>query len=152
MLQVAYWLVPLPVVRGIQLAQGLSFAMSAVKYVRYEQDLAKAKSLSQRPWTGLDGLVLAIVATCFIVIVNGAGDEVERLEEDEEDDAADGPESGDGGRRRRSTWKRLLNKMASSIPSAVIVFVLGTAKATLFLSLYTKALLLIYILSNSVVV
>ncbi|OAY71056.1 Molybdate transporter 1 [Ananas comosus] len=135
LMEVAYWLVPLPVVRGIQLAQGLSFAMSAVKYVRYEQDLAKAKSLSQRPWTGLDGLVLAIVATCFIVIVNGAGDEVERLEEDDDeeddDDAADGPESGDGGRRRRSTWKRLLNKMASSIPSAVIVFVLGVILAVI---------------------
>ncbi|XP_020115220.1 molybdate transporter 1-like [Ananas comosus] len=133
LMEVAYWLVPLPVVRGIQLAQGLSFAMSAVKYVRYEQDLAKAKSLSQRPWTGLDGLVLAIVATCFIVIVNGAGDEVERREEDDDDDAAaaDGPESGDGGRRRRSTWKRLLNKMASSIPSAVIVFVLGVILAVI---------------------
>lgn len=70
-----YNLVPLSVVRGIQLAQGLSFALTAVKYVRKVQDFSKSKSTGSRPWLGLDGLVLAIVCACFIVIVNGAGQE-----------------------------------------------------------------------------
>lgn len=106
LMELAYWLIPLPVVRGIQLAQGLNFAMSAVKYVRYDQNLGKGKSLGQRPWTGLDGLILAIVAACFIITISGAGDE-------ESNDTAT------TSRRRR--WKRAV----SSIPSAVIVFVLG---------------------------
>ena len=34
LMQLVYTLIPLCVVRGIQLAQGLSFAFTAVKYVR----------------------------------------------------------------------------------------------------------------------
>ncbi|GAU15130.1 hypothetical protein TSUD_08680, partial [Trifolium subterraneum] len=74
LMQIVYKIIPLSVVRGIQLAQGLSFALTAVKYVRKVQDLPKSKSVGQRPWFGLDGLVLAIVCACFIVIVNGAGE------------------------------------------------------------------------------
>ncbi|PKA63431.1 Molybdate transporter 1 [Apostasia shenzhenica] len=70
----AYRIIPLPVVRGVQLAQGLSFAISAVKYIRKEQDLAKGKSLEDRPWLGLDGLILAIIAASFIILINGAGE------------------------------------------------------------------------------
>ncbi|PWA35509.1 molybdate transporter 1 [Artemisia annua] len=73
LMRLAYRLIPLPVVRGIQLAQGLNFAMTAVKYVRKVQDFSKSKSKGNRDWLGLDGLVLAIVCICFITIVNGAG-------------------------------------------------------------------------------
>ena len=39
-----YRLIPLPVIRGVQLSQGLSFAFTAVKYIRKNQDFAKNKS------------------------------------------------------------------------------------------------------------
>ncbi|KAI9083238.1 hypothetical protein K1719_034770 [Acacia pycnantha] len=47
-----YKFIPFCVVRGIQLAQGLSFALTAVKYVRKIQDLPKSKSLGNRGWFG----------------------------------------------------------------------------------------------------
>ncbi|KAG1361267.1 molybdate transporter 1 [Cocos nucifera] len=118
LMQLAYKLIPLPVVRGIQLSQGLSFAMTAVKYIRHDQDLAKGKSLGQRSWLGLDGLLLAIAATIFILVVNGAGEEIE--DHDNELDLALVGSSEEQGRRRRR-WRKLL----ASVPSAVIVFLLG---------------------------
>jgi hypothetical protein len=75
LMQLVYKLIPLSVVRGIQLAQGLSFALTAVKYVRKVQNFSTSKSMGNRHWLGLDGLVLAIVCACFIVVVNGAGEE-----------------------------------------------------------------------------
>jgi xanthine/uracil permease len=75
LMQLVYKIIPLSVVRGVQLAQGLSFALTAVKYIRKVQDFSKSKAGNNRPWLGLDGLVLAIVCACFIVIVNGAGQE-----------------------------------------------------------------------------
>ncbi|XP_037442221.1 molybdate transporter 1-like [Triticum dicoccoides] len=84
LMKLVYWFVPLPVVRGIQLAQGLNFAMAAVKYIRYEQDLAKSKSLGRRPWAGLDGLALAIAAIFFVALVNGAGDDHSTAVQEEE--------------------------------------------------------------------
>jgi len=124
LMQVVYKLVPLSVVRGIQLAQGLSFALTAVKYVRKVQDLPKSKSLGQRPWFGLDGLVLALVCACFIVIVNGAGQK--------NSGCCGAPEDGDlGGQIQRNdeggrkTKMNKLRKIIFSLPSALIVFVLG---------------------------
>jgi hypothetical protein len=130
LMRLVYWIVPLPVVRGIQLAQGLHFAMAAVKYIRYEQDLDKAKSMGRRPWTGLDGLVLALAAVCFILLVNGAGDDQGGIEnqggDDDDDDGTNNQQGGGGGSRdRREKTRRLLRL----IPSAVIVFVLGVAFA-----------------------
>uniref|UniRef100_M8BNU8 Molybdate transporter 1 n=1 Tax=Aegilops tauschii TaxID=37682 RepID=M8BNU8_AEGTA len=74
LMKLVYWLVPLPVVRGIQLAQGLNFAMAAVKYIRYEQDLGKGKSAvgKLRPWAGLDGLVLAIAALALGLVLGSS--------------------------------------------------------------------------------
>ncbi|XP_078166335.1 molybdate transporter 1-like [Carex rostrata] len=118
LMKVAYWLIPLSVVRGIQLAQGLNFAMTAVKYIRNEQNLGKGKSLGERPWTGLDGLILAIVACCFILVINGAGKEAQQQNEDETND----DENPDSTVRQR---KNFLEKLVDSIPSAVIIFVLG---------------------------
>ncbi|XP_064996967.1 molybdate transporter 1-like [Musa acuminata AAA Group] len=115
LMELAYKFIPLPVVRGIQLAQGLSFAMTAVKYVRYDQDLAKGKASGDRRWMGLDGLVLAIAATVFVVIVNGAGEAAEQGREEQVIH-----EQG-RGRRRAKSW----TKVIFSVPSAVVVFVLG---------------------------
>ncbi|XP_008810462.1 molybdate transporter 1-like [Phoenix dactylifera] len=118
LMQLAYKLIPLPVVRGIQLSQGLSFATTAVKYIRHDQDLAKGKSLGQRSWLGLDGLLLAIAVTFFIVVVNGAGEEVE---DDNELALALVGSGEEQRRRRRRRWRKLL----AWVPSAVIVFLLG---------------------------
>ncbi|KAJ8429392.1 hypothetical protein Cgig2_002014 [Carnegiea gigantea] len=77
LMELVYKLIPLSVVRGIQLSQGLAFAMAAVKHIRKEQDFAKSKTLGDRPWVGLDGLLLAIVCACLIIVVNGGGEERE---------------------------------------------------------------------------
>ncbi|ERN13623.1 hypothetical protein AMTRI_Chr06g177510 [Amborella trichopoda] len=82
LMRLAYALIPLPVVRGVQLSQGLAFALTAVKYVRNKQNFSTGKSTGTRPWLGLDGLVLALVSLCFIVIVNGAGDEDSDLDDE----------------------------------------------------------------------
>ncbi|KAK7351419.1 hypothetical protein VNO77_10870 [Canavalia gladiata] len=116
LMQLVYKLIPLCVVRGIQLAQGLSFALTAVKYVRKVQDLPKSKSLGERQWLGFDGLVLAIVCFCFIVVVNGAGEDIHDPEM-----SRSCVQGGESERKRRSK----VRKVIFSLPSAFLVFVLG---------------------------
>ncbi|KAG4931189.1 hypothetical protein AAZX31_17G191300 [Glycine max] len=121
LMQLVYTLIPLCVVRGIQLAQGLSFAFTAVKYVRKIQDLPKSRALGDRHWFGLDGLVLAIVCLCFIVIVSGAG----------EKDQCDGESESLGKRveEARNMRKNRVRRLVFSLPSAFIVFMLGVVLA-----------------------
>ncbi|KAK7311844.1 hypothetical protein RJT34_10247 [Clitoria ternatea] len=124
LMQLVYKLIPLSVVRGIQLAQGLSFALTAVKYVRKVQNLPKSKSLDDRHWLGFDGLVLAIVCVCFIVIVNGAGEDNESgtgNSTDDNDNYGYKNDNRDGEGRKMNKWR----KVVFSLPSAFIVFVLG---------------------------
>lgn len=130
LMQLVYKLIPLCVVRGIQLAQGLSFALTAVKYVRKIQDLPKSKSLGERHWFGLDGLVLAIVCLCFIVIVNGAGEKNRGCcgdpgDDDTRDCDLDGQRGAEGAKSRTSRVRKII----FSLPSAFIVFVLGVVLA-----------------------
>ncbi|KAE8680795.1 Molybdate transporter 2 [Hibiscus syriacus] len=106
-----YRILPLPVVRGVQLSQGLSFAFSAIKYIRYNQDFVASKSTTPRAWLGLDGLVLALSSLLFLVIFTGSGDH------------NDGNESDDDEHPRRRNSKR--SRIMGSIPSALIVFLLG---------------------------
>ncbi|KAL5783212.1 hypothetical protein ACOSP7_008241 [Xanthoceras sorbifolium] len=120
LMQLAYKLIPLSVVRGIQVSQGLSFAMAAVKYIRKVQDFSKSKTKGERPWLGLDGLVLAIVCACFIIVVSGGGEERNERESDDIDHEEE-------IRPRRRT--RLIWKIISSLPSAFIVFLLGVVLA-----------------------
>ncbi|KAL8090116.1 hypothetical protein AgCh_039552 [Apium graveolens] len=117
LMQLVYKLIPLPVVRGIQLAQGLSFAMTAVKYVQKKQNFAKSKSSGERPWIGLDGIVLALACAIFIVVVTGAGDEHDEVT----DHLSGGVE--------RSDKRRRLRKIIASLPSAFIIFLLGVVLA-----------------------
>ena len=123
LMETVYRLIPLPVVRGVQLSQGLSFAMTAVKYIRKEQDFSKSKSGGERHWVGLDGLLLALVCAIFIVVVNGAGEE-SRGGGSDDDGGLGGDEERPGARRRR--W---LRRIISSLPSAFIVFLLGVVLA-----------------------
>ncbi|XP_072966679.1 molybdate transporter 2 [Typha angustifolia] len=96
-----YRLLPLPVVRGVQLSQGLSFAFSAIKYIRFDQDFSTSSSLGPRPWLGLDGLLLAVSALLFLALATGAGEETNQ--------------SPSPNCRNTST----------RIPSALLVFLLG---------------------------
>ncbi|XP_075508322.1 molybdate transporter 1-like [Primulina tabacum] len=115
LMKLVYKLIPLPVVRGIQLAQGLSFAMTAVKYIRTVQNFAKSKTAGDRHWLGLDGLLLSIICACFIIIVNGAGDENDDCEINDSS--------------RSGSWRRKLRKNIASLPSAFIIFLLGVILA-----------------------
>ncbi|KAK8585461.1 hypothetical protein V6N13_050440 [Hibiscus sabdariffa] len=117
LMQLAYKLIPLSVVRGIQLAQGLSFAMNAVKYIRKVQDFLKSKSIGNRHWLGLDGLVLAHFCACFIIFVNGAGEERNETETDVVVD------------EERNSKRRRIRRIMASIPSALIIFILGVVLA-----------------------
>ncbi|XP_050265920.1 molybdate transporter 1-like [Quercus robur] len=123
LMQLVYKLIPLSIVRGIQLAQGLSFALTAVKYVRKVQNFSNSKSMADRPWLGLDGLVLAIVCACFIVIVNGAGEEMEHTDERETTNGHDEEESPNTRKRRN------LRNFIFSLPSAFFIFLLGVVLA-----------------------
>lgn len=107
-----YRFLPLPVVRGVQLSQGLSFAFSAIKYIRYDQDLATSKSGAPRPFLGLDGLLVALVALLFLVLTTGAGDTLHQPHDSERESS-----------RRRRVSRRL--QLLSAIPSALIVFLIG---------------------------
>ncbi|KFK32553.1 hypothetical protein AALP_AA6G257900 [Arabis alpina] len=118
LMQFVFNIIPLSVVRGIQLSQGLAFAMSAVKYVRKEQNFSKSKSLGDRPWLGLDGLVLALVCVLFIVLVNGDGEEEQKEEE----------EDRDGSRRSKRRWVSI-RKGVANVPSALLIFLLGVVLA-----------------------
>ncbi|KAK7384790.1 hypothetical protein VNO78_30493 [Psophocarpus tetragonolobus] len=129
LMQLVYMLIPLSVVRGIQLAQGLAFALTAVKYVRKIQDMPKSKSLGERHWLGLDGLVLAIVCLCFIVIVSGSGEKDTIHHGCGDDDignlGCDQKRIVEVGGKRKSRVRRVI----FSLPSAFIVFVLGVVLA-----------------------
>ncbi|GLU17096.1 hypothetical protein SLE2022_334910 [Rubroshorea leprosula] len=114
LMQLVYRLIPLSIVRGIQLSQGLSFAMSAVTYIRKVQDFSKSKSSGDRHWLGLDGLILAIFCACFIILVNGSG------EETAEEDA---------GGEERLRKKRRFRKIIFTLPSAFFIFLLGVILA-----------------------
>ncbi|XP_051119181.1 molybdate transporter 2 [Andrographis paniculata] len=114
-----YRFLPLPVVRGIQLSQGLSFAFSAIKYIRYDQDFTattKTKTTDPRPWLGLDGLILALTALLFLILTTGDGTGATEIENP--------PPTPTSVQRHRSRAERRL-KILSSIPSALIVFLLG---------------------------
>ncbi|KAJ4959516.1 hypothetical protein NE237_026627 [Protea cynaroides] len=104
-----YRFIPLPVVRGVQLSQGLSFAFSAIKYIRYHQNFVTGKAGSARPWFGLDGLILALSALIFVVLTTGSGDSVDETETEPD--------------RPRRPVRRL--RILSAIPSALLVFLLG---------------------------
>lgn len=117
-----YRYLPLPVVRGVQLSQGLQFAFSAIKYIRYQQDLAStsAKTDTVRPWFSLDGLAIALVAVLFLVLTTGAGEDKHNSERQQQH----GEEELDSVVVRRNKINQRL-KILSMIPSALIVFLFG---------------------------
>lgn len=95
LMSLLYRYIPLPVVRGIQLSQGLNFAFSGIKYSRYNQDFETGKSLGDRPWLGFDGLVLALSALAFLVLSTGSGDSsTDNIVGNKIDNPVEDPEAG----------------------------------------------------------
>ena len=121
LMHVVQKLVPLPVVRGIQLSQGLSFAITGVKYVIKNQNFATGKSKGDREWMGTDGMLVALLTFCFIVVVGGSGPPPPG--EDEEADVAG--QQQQQNRRPLSTWRRWFQR----VPTAIIVFIVGLVLA-----------------------
>ncbi|KAF3954024.1 hypothetical protein CMV_020582 [Castanea mollissima] len=117
-----YRFLPLPVVRGVQLSQGLSFAFTAIKYIRYNQDLVTSKSGTPRSLLGFDGLVVALVSLLFLILTTGAGDHHDDNQEDHENHARD---DDDGCRQPQNRRECKRVRFLSSIPSALIVFLVG---------------------------
>ncbi|OAE35362.1 hypothetical protein AXG93_3546s1200 [Marchantia polymorpha subsp. ruderalis] len=88
LMNVATRLVPTPVIRGFQLSQGISFGVTAIKYIVKKQDFMTGKDLGPRDWLGTDGMLLALCAFTFVVLVSGPGDDmVQQASEPEESDA-----------------------------------------------------------------
>ncbi|KAK7255294.1 hypothetical protein RIF29_28701 [Crotalaria pallida] len=117
-----YKYLPLPVVRGVQLSQGLSFSFSAIKYIRYQQNLATSKSGDPRPWLGLDGLIVALAAVLFLVLTTGAG--VDHVSGEQEREEVVHEQEGEGVVDQRNKVQRRL-RILSAIPSALLVFLFG---------------------------
>ncbi|WCJ40641.1 molybdate transporter 1 [Euphorbia peplus] len=117
-----YKFIPLPVVRGVQLSQGLSFAFSAIKYIRYDQDFAASKSAGPRRWLGLDGIVLAISALVFLVLTTGSGSD--NLTIGDENNSDDESLTNSLTRSSRTRVRNRL-RVLSAIPAALTVFLFG---------------------------
>ncbi|GFZ11822.1 sulfate transmembrane transporter [Actinidia rufa] len=115
LMSIFYRVIPLPVVRGVQLSQGLSFAFSAVKYIRNTQDFAAGKSGPPRPWLGLDGLIVALFSLLFLILCTGSGDSVEI----HQNPSLNQSES----LSQRRVHRRF--RVLSAIPAALIVFLFG---------------------------
>lgn len=120
-------LIPLAVVRGIQLSQGLAFAIAAVKYMIYNQDFAKGKTLGDRAWLGLDGKVLAIFALCFVILVSGSGEGAvtkDRVHIEAYEGEAEDEDEEEARKRSRKGWMHIF-----MIPTALTVLLLGIVLA-----------------------
>ncbi|KAI4379272.1 hypothetical protein MLD38_005591 [Melastoma candidum] len=140
LMSLMYRYLPLPVVRGIQLSQGLNFAFSGIKYVRYNQEFETGKSRGDRPWLGFDGLVLALSALVFLVLSTGSGDSpANDISSNRIDDPAEDSEVrllsdqniypiresevGQSSNVKTRISRRI--RVLSSIPAALLVFLLG---------------------------
>lgn len=71
-------IVPLSLVRGIQLGVGVKLAIKGVRMAIYED----SKGRDWRDWGGADGLVLGVLAIVFILITTMPTDSSVRLESD----------------------------------------------------------------------
>lgn len=127
LMSMANRLIPLPVVRGVQLSQGIAFGITAVKYIMQNQDLTKGKATGSRPWLGFDGLLLALSALCFIVLATGSGggNNVHQCGAESEG-LLDGVGESDARRERRAQEGR-----SNMLPTALIVFFIGILLAVI---------------------
>ncbi|KAG6555041.1 hypothetical protein Mapa_003073 [Marchantia paleacea] len=106
-----YGHIPIPVLRGVMLCEGLTAGFQAVQYILEKQDLTTMQSLGRRNWLGVNGLVLPISMLFFLIVVSGVGKSTAG-----EDDAAGGRESGRAGRSGEDSGREplLLSRNSSS--------------------------------------
>ncbi|KAH7447137.1 hypothetical protein KP509_01G093000 [Ceratopteris richardii] len=126
-------ILPMPVVRGIQLSQGISFGKTAVNYFLHEQDFSTGSSSGSRPWLGLDGMLVSLVALLFIIVITGSGDNycqhqastavLSEASEDVETEA----QTSEYSQKTEPSW---VGK-AEALPTALIVFLVGVVLAGL---------------------
>ncbi|KAL3677476.1 hypothetical protein R1sor_027424 [Riccia sorocarpa] len=84
-MNIATRLVPTPVIRGFQLSQGISFGITAIKYIVKKQDFTTGRVLGDRDFFGTDGVLLALIAFTFVVLVSGPGDDLVQQATDSEE-------------------------------------------------------------------
>ena len=84
--------------------------------------MVTSKSGTPRSWLGFDGLVVALVALLFLVLTTGAGDHHD-VDVDDDNDDSEQQQQDVCSRPPRRVSTRL--KVLSSIPSALIVFLVG---------------------------
>lgn len=84
--------------------------------------MVTSKSGTPRSWLGFDGLVVALVALLFLVLTTGAGDHHD-VDVDDDNDDSEQQQQDVCSRPPRRVTTRL--KVLSSIPSALIVFLVG---------------------------
>ncbi|CAM6120166.1 unnamed protein product [Calypogeia fissa] len=132
-------LVPLSLVRGIQLSQGISFGLTAVKYVVKDYNLKTSKGSSDRGWTGSDGLLLAFSAFFFVILFTGAGgsnsygegngnQSTNSVKQDATVKNEEDPESANVSPIKEttiSTGLQLRARTLTLIPTALIIFIVG---------------------------
>ncbi|BFI06374.1 hypothetical protein MPTK1_2g02120 [Marchantia polymorpha subsp. ruderalis] len=68
-----YRLIPIPVLRGVMLYQGLTVGFQAVQFILEIQDVTTMQSLGRRHWLGVNGLLLPILMIFFLFVVSGVG-------------------------------------------------------------------------------
>lgn len=87
-------------------------------YVRKEQNFAKSKSSGERPWIGLDGIILALVCAFLLFLLLVQPCRCKHVEEIQIDNLND-------LRCIERFEKRRLREIIASLPSSFKIFVLG---------------------------
>lgn len=124
-------ILPMPVVRGIQLSQGISFGKTAVNYFLYEQNFSTGSSSGDRSWLGLDGMLVSLIALIFIIVVTGSGDSYFQQPRPSSNPIGSGEdiepdvETPQKTERAESSW---VSKV-EALPTALIVFLAGVILA-----------------------
>ncbi|KAL2652420.1 hypothetical protein R1flu_020548 [Riccia fluitans] len=123
LMNIATSLVPTPVIRGFQLSQGISFGITAIKYILKKQDFTTGKDLGDRDFFGTDGVLLALIAFTFVVLVSGPGDDlVQQASEFEESDAqSDGYSSNDYKYSKLPTSSEPISFPKPRLPPAKVI-------------------------------
>lgn len=124
-------ILPMPVVRGIQLYQGISFGKTAVNYFLEEQDFSTGSSSGSRPWLGLDGMLVSLIALIFIIVITGSGDSfVQHPTSMSTSDAAEDiePDVETIPKHQQEQFSSWVSKV-EALPTALIVFLAGVILA-----------------------
>ncbi|PON67751.1 Molybdate transporter [Trema orientale] len=126
LMQLTYKLVPFSIISGVQLAQGLSFALTALNYVENIQKFSVSKSWEYKPWLGLDRLSLAISCACVMILVDGVGKGVQQHgQNDHKIIRAHETNTSDQLERCGTKIRAHIRKFMALLPTALVIFLFG---------------------------